>query len=142
MRKGESVEGLAFYNLLYADDDFCKELGRAILAAGRLESTLKLYLLEHVDENALRDAALGRSMTLAKKKSLLKKIFPALEMLKMQRNYLAHNIHALFSGIVEETILERTNLLDSDVDLYIDRARQLAENLNGLSDAISKELSA
>ena len=57
-------------------------------------------------------------------------------MLRDQRNYLAHNVHALFSGLVEETILERTGLLDSDVSLYTDRAWQLRENLENLADII------
>jgi hypothetical protein len=43
-------------------------------------------------------------------------------------------------GVIEETILESTDLLDSDVDLYTGRAWQLKENLNGLADIIfSKE---
>ena len=40
MRRGEPTEGIEFYKLLYADDEFCKELGRAVLAAGRLEVEL------------------------------------------------------------------------------------------------------
>jgi hypothetical protein len=63
-------------------------------------------------------------------------MLPALEMLRDQRNYLTHNIHALFSGLVEETILESTGLLDSDVDLFTERAWQLKENLEGLADII------
>ncbi len=66
-------------------------------------------------------------------------MIPALEMLKDQRNYLAHNLHGLFSGMIEETILERTNLLDSDVDLFTERAWQLQRNLNALAEIIADE---
>jgi hypothetical protein len=33
----------------------------------------------------------------------------------MQRNYLTHNIYALFADLLEETILEKENLVDTDV---------------------------
>jgi len=67
---------------------------------------------------------------------------PALELLRDQRNYLTHSIHSLLSGWIEETILEKSNLLDSDVVTYTERAWQLAENLNGLADIVEKENSA
>jgi len=41
MWAGESVESTAFYKLLCSDVEFCAELGRAVLAAGRLETALK-----------------------------------------------------------------------------------------------------
>ena len=63
---------------------------------------------------------------------------PALEQLNTQRNYLAHNIYALFSGLVEETILTRKNLLDSDIDVFTERTWQLTENLNGLANIVAK----
>jgi len=139
MRKGEPAEGLEFYALLYEDDNFCKELGRAVLAAGRLESALKRYIFSHAPKENTTKATLGRLIEFSKQHQLLLKMLPVLETLKDQRNYLTHNIHALFSGLVEETILERTGLLDSDVDLFTDRASQLKENLNALADILSKE---
>ena len=36
-----------------------------------------------------------------------------------QRNFITHNIYALFIDQLDETILEKNNLLDSDVHLYI-----------------------
>ncbi len=63
---------------------------------------------------------------------------PALEQLNTQRNYLAHNIYALFTGRVEETILPREKLLDSDIDVFTERAWQLTENLNGLAEIVVK----
>lgn len=73
-----------------------------------------------------------------KKHKFLEKMIPVLEEIKDQRNYLAHNIYALFSGLIEETILERSGLLDSDVATYTDRAWQLQDNLNGLADIIAR----
>lgn len=138
MYKGEPSGGVEFYSLLYADDDFCKELGRIILAAGRLETILIRYIKKHVpDENTVR-ATLGRLIDFAEKHQLLTRIIPALKTLKVQRNYLTHNIHALLSGLIEETILESTELLDSDVHLYTERAWQLKENLNGLAEIIEE----
>lgn len=138
MRKGESAEGLEFYALLYEDEIFCQELGRAILAAGRLESALKQYISSHATKENTTKATLGRLIEFAKEHQLLSKMLPVLETLKDQRNYLTHNIHALFSGLVEETILARTGLLDSDVDLFADCASQLKDDLNALADILSK----
>ena len=139
MGKGEPAEGLEFYALLCADDDFCKELGRAILAAGRLESAISRHISNHVPDESTTQATLGQLIRFARKHQLLLKMLPALEMLRDQRNYLTHNVHALFSGLVEEAILERTGLLDSDVELFTVRARQLKENLDGLAGIISNK---
>jgi len=139
MYKGEPTEGIEFFKLLYADDNFCKELGRAVLAAGRLEVELIKYLNNKNVEEDTKKASLGKLIAFAKKHELLVKLVPALETIKDQRNYLAHNIYALFSGLIEETILERTDLLDSDVYTYTERAWQLKENINGLADIIAKE---
>ncbi|MDH3694452.1 MAG: hypothetical protein OER96_07790 [Gammaproteobacteria bacterium] len=109
MRKGEPLEGVEFFKQLPADDDFCRELGKAVLAAGRLEAELIKYLnSKGIGENTDK-ANLGKLIRFAKKHELLAKMVPALEMLNDQRNYLADNIYALFSGLVEETILSRTD---------------------------------
>ncbi len=65
-----------------------------------------------------------------------------LDMLKDQRNYLAHNIYALFCGLIEETMLQRSELLDSDVHMFAEKAWQLARNLDGMTEIISKERSS
>jgi len=139
MNKGEPTAGLNFCALLCANDEFCAELGRAVLAAGRLESALIRYIDNYAPEENTTRATLGMLIKFAEQHRLLSKMLPALKTLKDQRNYLTHNIHALFSGLVEETILESTELLDSDVDLYTERAWQLKENLNGLADIISRK---
>ncbi|MFA6282802.1 MAG: hypothetical protein WCT30_05295 [Desulfurivibrionaceae bacterium] len=139
MYKGEPISGSDFFRLLYADDKFCAELGRAVLAAGRLESILKQYIAKHAAETNTSKAALGELIKFARKHTLLHQMLPALETLKDQRNYLTHNIHALLSGLVEETILEGYGLLDSDIHTYTELAWQLKENLNGLADIINEK---
>lgn len=138
MHRGVPAERLEFFQLLYEDDGFCMELGRAILAAGRLESALTQYLNEHAHDQRVVEASLGRLIAFAKRHNLLTQMVPALETVRDQRNYLAHNLHALFAGLVEETMLSRTNLLDSDVGAFTDRVWQLKENLNGMADIIAK----
>lgn len=139
MRKGEPTAGIEFYEMLYEDDEFCKELGKAVLSAGRLESELIIYLNSKKVGEKTKKATLGTLILFTKKYGLLGKMVPVLEMIKNQRNYLAHNIYALFSGMVEETILPRTELLDSDVDTFTERAWQLKENINDLANIIAKE---
>ncbi len=139
MYKGEPTKGIEFFKLLYEDDDFCKELGKAVLAAGRLEAELVCYLNSKGIKEDTKKANLGRLIIFAKKHELLKRMVPALEMIRDQRNYLAHNIYALFSGLVEEAILSRSDLLDSDVHTFTEIAWQLKENINGLADIVAKE---
>ena len=113
MKTGRELPPEKFYAELSLDDDFCKEFGKAVLAAGRLESELTRYLTNAGVSTDLRKANLGRLIWVAKKNELLSDLVSVLEELNGQRNYLAHNIHALFHGLIEETVLERTGLLDS-----------------------------
>jgi len=133
------MDGPAFYALLAGDDEFCAELGRAVLAAGRLETALKQHIIHNAQHPDLTRATLGKLIGVARDRRLLSKMLPALEMLRDQRNYLTHNVHALLSGFIEETILERSNLIDSDVHTYTERAWQLAENLSGLAEVLESE---
>jgi len=137
--KGELVAGLWFFELLCANDRFCAELGRAVLAAGRLESALKPYLAVNAPTEHTTKATLGKLIQYCRNNSLLTKMVSALEVLRDQRNYLTHNIHALLSDLIEETILERADLLDSDVITYTERAWELKNNLNGLAEIVEHE---
>jgi len=144
MRKieGRPIPGTEFFALLCSDDEFCAQLGRAMLAASRLETELKRYVHARHPQLDTKHANLGQILRLLNKHALLEKMRPALGVLKDQRNYLAHNIHALLSDWIEETILERSDLLDSDVSTYCERAWQLTENLNGLADIVERENSS
>lgn len=137
--KGKPVTGKKFFDLLYTDSEFCRQLGRAVLAAGRLETELKLYLAANSVTHNAKHTTLGKLLDLMKNQGLLKKMQLSLELLKDQRNYLIHSIYALLSGLIEETVLSRSDLLDSDVVGFTERAWQLAENLDGLADIVAKE---
>lgn len=138
MRKGEPASGKEFFDLLCGDTEFCAELGRAMLAAGRLESELKQFLSAN-NVNKTEKATLGQLTKLLEHHGLLKQMQPHLDMLSRQRNYLVHSMHALFAELIEETILPRSDLLDSDVDLFTQRAWQLTDNLNALASIVVKE---
>lgn len=132
------MSDVKFYEKLYADDDFCKQLGKAILAAGRLESELILYIQDNQSSSDVTKANLGKLIRVAEKHDLLLKLVPVLKDINSQRNYLAHNIHALFSGLIEETILPHFCLIDSDVAVYTEKAWQTTENLNAIADIVKK----
>ena len=136
VRRGEAVSGPEFFGLLWEDCAFCAELGRVTLAAGRLESALKQYVSARVPGSDTDKATLGRLIGYCEKHSCLDRLLPALRMLKEQRNYLIHSIHALLFGLVEETILEGSGLVDSDVATYTERAWQLKEDLLGLAEVV------
>lgn len=140
MYKGGPSKGFEFYNLLFESDEFNAELGKVALAAGRLEAEMMLFLNRNgVKENISR-STLGQLIKIGKKNNLLdKNLSVALEQICKQRNYLTHNIYALFIELIDETILERSNLLDSDVITYIDRAWQLRNNLIDLANIMSKK---
>ena len=138
--KGEPAKGIEFYNLLFKSEEFNIEMGKVTLAAGRLEAELMLYLKRKgVTENLSR-STFGSLIITGKKHNLFdKNLVISLELLCKQRNYLTHNIYALFTDLIEETILEKHNLVDTDVITYIDRAWQLKENLVGIADIISEK---
>ncbi len=137
MYKGELTQGLDFYNLLWKNDKFNIELGRTTLAAGRLEVELIHFLRRKGVTKNLIGLNLGKLIEVGKKNNLLdKNLIGILELLKNQRNYLTHNIFALFTNLIDETILSRENLIDTDVESYIDKVCQLTENLNSIADSL------
>lgn len=137
-RKGEPLEGVDFFNQLYADEGFCINLGKVMLSASRLESELIKYLSDQGVKEKTHRANLGALIRIAEDNYLLGKMIPALREIRDQRNYLSHNLHALFVELIDETVLPRTGLLDSDIDIFTDRAAQLDENLSSLADIIVK----
>ncbi len=137
MYKGKPSKGIEFYNLLNQSEEFTSELGKVALASGRLEVEFILYLTENDVKGNYKKATLGTLIRIANENKLLSEnenlIF---KQISKQRNYITHNIYALFSDLIDETIMEKEKLLDSDVHLYTERAWQLRDNLNGLSDVI------
>ncbi len=139
MFKGEPKEGLEFYKLLVESEEFTSELGKVTLASGMLEAELIILLKRNEIEGKYKKATLGALIDKVKKNKLLdSNMIIHLRQVSLQRNYITHNIYALLSDLINETILERNNLLDADVDLYIQRAWQLKKNIIDLTDVIKK----
>lgn len=116
-------------------------MGRVTLAAGKLEAELIRLLARSSVPEKLDGLSLGKLITIASKYGVLdKNEIRALKEVCGQRNYLTHNIYALFIDLIEETGLERSNLLDSDVHTYIERAWQLKEDLLGLAEIVERHL--
>jgi len=129
-----------FFQILYGSEDFCSELGRVVLAAGKLEALLIQAMRSEGQTINQKYATLGSLIKLLEKHDRLKALKPHLEMLKKQRNYLTHNIYALLFEHIDETILEANNLVESDVHTYKERAFVLCENLNFIAQLIEKEV--
>jgi hypothetical protein len=139
MYKGEETKGMDFYNLLFESEEFTVELGKISLASGKLEAELILFLTNKGIAGNLHKATLGSLISKAKEKNLFdENIVASLEMICRQRNYITHNIYALFVDLLDETILEKNNLVDTDVITYIEKAWQLRENLNEMTSVIQK----
>lgn len=140
MYKGRPTGGIDFYKLLYESPEFCAELGQVTLAAGKLEAALILLLTRSSVPEKTAGKPLGKLISIASKHGVLDKNETiVLNEVCWQRNYLTHNIYALFIELIEETRLERSNLLDSDVQTYIERAWQLKENLLGLAEIVERK---
>lgn len=143
MYTGEPFEGIAFYKLLLESDEFCAEMGRVALASSQLEAELIRVLKAKGVPQKVDGQPLGALVKAACKHLLFDaSVLSALDHLCWQRNYLTHNIYALFIGLIEETRLERTNLIDSDVETYIERAWQLRENLVHLAEVVAQSINS
>ena len=140
MYKGEPTQGIKFYNLLEKSEEFTSELGKVTLASGKLEAELIIHLEQRDIKGKYKRATLGTLIEKVEKNGLLdKNMISALKMISKQRNYITHNIYPLFIDQLDETILEKNDLLDSDVHLYIERVWQLNENINGLAEIIKQK---
>ena len=140
MYEGKPSKGMEFYKLLNESERFTSELGKVALASGRLEAEFIRLLIKNKIKGNYKKATLGKLIDIANSNKLLSEnenmIF---KHISKQRNYITHNIYALFSDLIDETILEKEKLLDSDVYLYVERVWQLKENLNGLADIINSK---
>lgn len=128
-----------FYQLLYESPEFCTELGQVTLASGQLEAELIRLLMRKAVPDKVEGLALGQLIKIAARHNAIgQNEIQCLNDLCKQRNYLTHNIYALFIELIEETKLERSNLLDSDVHTYTERAWQLKENLRELAEIVRR----
>lgn len=137
--KGEPAKGLKFYELLMESTEFTSEMGKLTLNSGKLEAELILLLNRNNVEGKFNKASLGNLIRISYENKLLTdNELLSFELISKQRNYLTHNIYALLNYQIDETILERENLLDSDVHTYIERAWVLNDNIKGLTEIIKR----
>lgn len=137
MYQGKPIQGLEFYHLIYNNSEFTKELGKLTLAAGRLEAELAVYLKKKGLNQNLTGKTLGQLIRIGKKNALLdSNLLTHLEILSKQRNYLIHNIYALFAELIDETVIGRNQLIDTDVLSFIEKAWQLNINLCDLTESL------
>ncbi|MBL7473322.1 hypothetical protein [Robertkochia sediminum] len=140
MYTGEPKSGLEFYKLLYDSEEFTSELGKVTLASGKLEAEIKVFLNQNNIKGNFQRATLGQLIEIVEKNKLFSGNFiTALKQISKQRNYITHNIYALFSDLIDETILEKNDLIDLDVTLYISRVWHLNQDLNGLANLIKEK---
>lgn len=139
MYKGEELKGINFFNLLIKSKEFNMELGKLVLYSGRLESEMILFFRRNFFNKFKINLTLGGLIKFGETNKLFdKNLIISLNMVCKQRNYLTHNIYALFIELADVTILERENLLDTDVLLYMDKVYVLNENIKHLTEIINK----
>lgn len=140
MCKGQNIKGEDFYNRLFDSKEFTSELGKVTLASGKLEVELRIFLSKKNITEINERATLGTLITIGEQHNVLdNNLLISLRQITKQRNYITHNIYALFTDSIDETILEKNNLLDSDVHSYVERAWQLQENIENLTKSLIVE---
>ncbi|MBN3584825.1 hypothetical protein JYB64_20705 [Algoriphagus aestuarii] len=140
MYQGSPTGGMKFYELLMESEEFTSALGKVTLASGKLEAELIILLTKNGVKGDYNKATLGKLISIGIKNNLFdQNMIISLQQISKQRNYITHNIYALFTDLIDETILERNNLLDSDVYLYVERAWQLQENLDGVAEILKQK---
>jgi hypothetical protein len=126
------------YEDLSADHDFCESLGRMTLAAARLESDLRAFLLLNnvrVSENA----TLGGLVAALKREGFVSANADGiLRTHTKQRNYLTHSLYDLFTARIDEGLMYREDL--EDTSLLTDRAFVLEDNLRGLAETAERRI--
>ena len=128
-----------FYRILEQDQEFCSALGSAVLAAGKLESSLREYFLRRGLPDPGGTATLGHLAKKLDEAGLLSTNGrEILAVLKTQRNYLAHNLFALFQGRINQTILTVDELIEMDTAYFVEIATQLEEDLNGIAKLVER----
>ena len=130
-----------FYKLLSENDDFCKTLGKVMLAASKLEIELKQYLRLHGEDVSEKRATLGNLIQLLKKNGHLTRNGEMhFGQINLQRNYLVHNLYASFVGEIEDWLLPIDDLVPEDVEVYVEKTEQTAEGFEIYSKIVCEAL--
>ena len=135
----EFVPSEEFYKILYRNSDFCEGIGKVMLSAGRLETTLRAYLKARNIKGIQAKSTLGTLVRKLKQNNLLSRNGEMhFDDLALKRNYLAHSLYDLFSAEISESILPRSELTEMDTDIFVDRVHMLAEDFLAFAELVSK----
>ena len=137
--KGKLSKGINFYKLLYENAEFTIELGKMTLSCSKLEAEIILFFKRKNITKNFSKTTLNPLIDYAEKNEFFdENLLIILREFAVKRNYLNHNIYGLFLELIDETILERENILDSDVLYFKDKVYVLNENLNHIAEQISR----
>ena len=132
---------LDFYQLLYDDPRFCQAIGKVMLSASKLESRLRKYLEIQGTTVEIKKATLGKLINELKAGNYLSKNMEWILLdLKIQRNYLSHSIYDLLAEEIEETILDREDLVPMDVMYYAEKVEETADNCSHIARIIHEHI--
>jgi hypothetical protein len=151
------ISGEKFFEKLYQNEEFCNKLGKIILLASKLE-VLLIKLIENSSADTNYNLTMGKLIEKVEKLELLpKNTIEVLKPLCEQRNDFTHNIFIILSDLIEDSkLIENINLGKSfikkeitiqrieekeelsydDIQLYIERAYQLEDNLRHITESI------
>lgn len=131
------IPPLEFFDLLSNHTEFCCHLGKLMLAAGTLETTIKNFLRAKNVAGIREKSTLGGLVKLLKEQHLLSyNGMTHFDGLVAKRNYLTHSLYDLFSESTAETVLPRTNLSPEDVELFIEKTEDLTNDFKTFSKIV------
>jgi hypothetical protein len=154
----QKFNGEKFFDKLYEDEDFCKLLGKIMLSSNKLEVQLIKYIENNNIKKNMLNSTMGTLINVIENAGLLSKMIPILKGIVIKRNYFTHNIYLLLSDIIDDkyllnnkdsenfikknlfemTLEEKEYFSDEDTHVFIVRAWDLVNDLNGITDIIEK----
>jgi len=123
------VEPATFFELLLADSEFCRLLGRVLLRAGQLEAEISRYCTAR-GRTVNEKAPLGALVSLLEDDGALTENGAIhFRQLALKRNYLAHNLYRLLLEDSPEALLP-TEVVAADVETYSERLAEFDDDLS------------
>lgn len=112
-----------------------------MLSASKLETLLKKFLRLHGEDIPEKRATLGNLITHLKKHNLLTNNGELhFGQANIQRNYLIHNLYGSFTNEIEKTLLPIEDLVEMDIELYVERANETAGNFEIYSEIVDRAI--
>lgn len=111
------------------------------LAVGHLEAKLKSFLIKAgIRTNLKRDTLGLLAAKLANYKDIKSDELSLLNDIRIQRNYLTHNLYALMSNQIDEGSISGVGLLPRDINAYVIKARTLVQHIDEFIDILDHKL--